>query len=293
MASLLGTCLNYSVMLQQDHDKIRATARIFTLNCADTLGRALESVKDFAEILVVDGNSTDGTLDIARAYGARIEKQFDSNVPNIPIEDWASMVNRAIAMATYDWIFYIDSDETVSPGAVQEIRTIVNLPSIKHHVYRIPNRIIYKGREILYATAYPGYQPRLINRQCHPQYTHSPHYKLHFDGQRYSMGTLRHPWYVYVDFDEPIKLRFVLLDALESKKQTWAQFIRWSVNRLWVITKIAVKILWLYAWHGFRHSLPPHLELSRMQARWLIFYYSCRLRFLGEDLTRLLPNENR
>jgi len=280
-------------MSSQDSNKIQATVRIFTLNCADTLERALESVKDFAEILIFDGNSTDGTLDIARNYGARIEKQFDSDEPNIPIKDWAPMVNKTIKAATYDWIFYIDSDETVSSGAVQEVRNIVNLPIIKHHVYRIPNRIIYKGREILHATAYPGYQPRLINRQCRPYYTHSPHYKLNFDTKRYLIGTLINPWHVYVDVDESIKLRFVLLDALELRKQTLYQFIRWNTNRLWVIAKIVVKILWIYSRYGFRNSLPFHLEFSRVKTRWLIFYYSCRQRFLGEDLTLLLPNENR
>ncbi len=50
-------------------DKIKCTVAVLTKNNEATLKRALESSKDFAEIIVVDGGSTDRTLDIARAYG--------------------------------------------------------------------------------------------------------------------------------------------------------------------------------------------------------------------------------
>ena len=54
---------------------IHATVGILTFNSAQTLERALESVKDLAEIIICDGGSTDATREIALKYGARIIDQ--------------------------------------------------------------------------------------------------------------------------------------------------------------------------------------------------------------------------
>jgi len=59
--------------------KIPASVGILTLNSGKTLRRALNSLTDFAEIIVCDGNSTDDTLEIAREYGAKIIRQYDSD----------------------------------------------------------------------------------------------------------------------------------------------------------------------------------------------------------------------
>ena len=59
--------------------KIPASVGILTLNSAKEIPRAFESIKDFDDIYICDGNSTDGTQDIARSFGARIVKQFDTD----------------------------------------------------------------------------------------------------------------------------------------------------------------------------------------------------------------------
>ena len=64
-------------------EKINCSIGILTLNCGDTLERCLKSLKDFREIIICDGNSTDNTLEIAKRYGAKIIKQYDSNEPNL------------------------------------------------------------------------------------------------------------------------------------------------------------------------------------------------------------------
>ena len=53
-------------------ERINATVGILTFNSGKVLRRALESVSDFDDILLCDGGSTDDTLEIARAVGARV-----------------------------------------------------------------------------------------------------------------------------------------------------------------------------------------------------------------------------
>lgn len=265
------------------NNKIPATVRILTLHNAKTLRRALESVKDFAEILVFDGNSTDDTIKIAKEYGARIEKQFPGrNESNILIQDWADVVNRVVKLASYDWVFYIDADEAASPGIIQEIREIVSNPEIKYYIYQVPNRVIYKGRLIKYAISYPGYQDRLFNRKSGARYEGSPHYYLVYDEKKYPIGTLKNPWYVFVDEDASLKRHFVILTAMKDRNQTLREFLRWSVfDKLFGAVKIGAKAIFMYARYGFKDTIPPRFVLAKIGEKILLFWYLTKQRFVG------------
>jgi len=89
-------------------NKIPCSVGILTLNSGATLRRCLDSVKDFAEIVICDGNSTDDTLEIAREYGAKIVKQYDSNEPNLRCnKDKANVRQKNMEAASYDWYFFM------------------------------------------------------------------------------------------------------------------------------------------------------------------------------------------
>ena len=275
--------------------KIPATVRILTLQAAKTLRRALESVKDFDEILVFDGNSTDDTVKIAKEYGARIEKQYpERSDPNILIGDWSEVVNRVVKAAKYDWMFYVDADETASPGLIQEVREIVSNPDIKRYVYQVPNKVIYNGRVIEHAISYPGYQPRLFNRKCGAVYEKTPHYTLAYDKKKYPPGTTKNPWYVYTDYSEmrSQKRHFIILTAMQDKNQTWRQFIRWSIfDKLWGIVKILIKAFLMYARYGFKNTAPPIFIWSKIEEKLILFWYLMKQRFIGPLKPHTKPPE--
>ena len=85
------------------------TLLVPTFNEADCLERCLASAVDLAdEVLVVDSFSTDRTLEIARAFGARIlQREYENS---------ASQKNWSIPQATHPWILLLDADEWLSPG---------------------------------------------------------------------------------------------------------------------------------------------------------------------------------
>ncbi len=71
------------------------------------------------EINVVDTGSTDRTVDIARQFGARIERREWRN-------DFAWARNQALVMATKRWIFQLDADEELlaeSLPALEQLKT--------------------------------------------------------------------------------------------------------------------------------------------------------------------------
>jgi tetratricopeptide (TPR) repeat protein len=87
------------------------------------LRACLESVREAVdEICIVDTGSTDGTVAIAREFGARIVERTWRN-------DFAWARNEALALATRRWIIVLDADETLRPESVATLRTLAAVPA--------------------------------------------------------------------------------------------------------------------------------------------------------------------
>ena len=92
-----------------------------THNEEDNIGRCLEAVKDIAdEIVVVDGKSSDQTVQIAKKHNAKVI--IRKNPANFHINK-----NIAIDAAHGDWILQLDADEVVSPELSSEIRSTLSV----------------------------------------------------------------------------------------------------------------------------------------------------------------------
>lgn len=91
-------------------------------NEARFLEKALRSVQNVVdEIIVVDTGSTDGTQDIARRFGARVESRTWC-------DDFAWARNEALALATRRWILVLDADEVLNPGFSDALRAFAATP---------------------------------------------------------------------------------------------------------------------------------------------------------------------
>ncbi|MGE3918561.1 MAG: glycosyltransferase, partial [Hyphomicrobiaceae bacterium] len=95
-----------------------------TLNRRDMLRRAIESAmaqgSDDVEHIVVDGASTDGTLEMLRAFPhLRVVSEPDRCL----YEGW----NKGIRLAAGDWICILNSDDELPPGAFDEVRRLAAL----------------------------------------------------------------------------------------------------------------------------------------------------------------------
>ena len=175
--------------------KIPCTVGVLTLNSQDRLAKCLKSLKDFAEVIVFDGNSTDKTLEIARQFeNVRVEKQFSTNEPNQKIKDYSEVRNRLIKLASYEWFYNIDSDEMVSKELVDEIRgIIISQPEIL--IYNVPSKFVLDGRVIQYSSGYPGYEIKFFNLKTGAHYVKSVHEVIKFDSNVYRVGFLKSPRY--------------------------------------------------------------------------------------------------
>ncbi len=97
--------------------KIKLSVVLATHNEEANLGRSLESVKNIAdEIVIADEKSSDGTIKIAKKFGARIISVPHRDNFHIP-------KNIAIDAATGEWILQLDADEVITLELAHEIKS--------------------------------------------------------------------------------------------------------------------------------------------------------------------------
>lgn len=196
--------------------KIPCSIEILTRNSASTLTYCLESVKDFAEIIILDGNSTDRTLEIASKYGCRIYKQYETEEPEIRIKDYAEVRNKGLRLASFDWFLYIDSDEYLSKEAVEEIRSIIQNVKPAALIWWQPRKYIFQGKIIECATTYPNRQIRFFHKAAVKGFVRSVHERVAVkEGER--VGHLKYCEYVPLESLVALRGRWKHYLTLEKK----------------------------------------------------------------------------
>ena len=136
-------------------DKGRATIASITItqNEERNITACLESLKWVDEMIVVDAESTDRTIELAKAHTSRVHVR--------PWPGYGPQKNFAMDQATAEWVLIVDADERVTDELRQEIvRFLATPPSPL--AYRIPRRNFYYGRWIRGAGQYPDPQVRLV-----------------------------------------------------------------------------------------------------------------------------------
>lgn len=128
---------------------------INTKNAESTLARTLESVKFADEIVVVDMESTDKTVEIAKKYTKLIHTFQD-----IGYADPAR--NFALSKATGEWMLVVDADEVVSETLAKKIEELIEKNDTA--CYFLPRKNIIFSKWIQKTGWWPDYQPRLFQK---------------------------------------------------------------------------------------------------------------------------------
>jgi glycosyltransferase involved in cell wall biosynthesis len=134
---------------------------ILAFNEAHRLEPCLQSAIWADEIIVVDGFSTDSTVELAKRY---TDKVFQSDLlgPANP-GGFGAQRNFGLVQAVHDWVLFLDADERVTPELAQEIRSTLPRCQSETAVFQIGRREHYFGVYSPY-THGRAYQPRLIRR---------------------------------------------------------------------------------------------------------------------------------
>jgi glycosyltransferase involved in cell wall biosynthesis len=182
---------------------------ILTKNEEKNIKRAIESVKDIAdEIVVLDSGSTDRTVEIAKSLGAKVFfHQWDG---------YPQQLNRGIGLCSEDWVLVLDADEEVS----EELRNSISkaISSRTAEVYMVCRKTYYLGK-FLEHTWYPEWRVRLFKKGL-VRFEGDLHEQAIFKGEAHRLrGELYHYSYesLYHQYEKTLKYARTMAESYHKK----------------------------------------------------------------------------
>jgi glycosyltransferase involved in cell wall biosynthesis len=142
---------------------------IITYNEEKNIARCIDSIKNLAdEILVLDSNSTDQTAAIAESKNAIVRKE--------PFRGHIQMKNRAVELASNEYILSLDADEALDPVLADSIQKVKE--NFRFRAYRMNRCTNYCGQFIRHGNWYPDRKIRLFDRRFAQWGGTNPHDKI-------------------------------------------------------------------------------------------------------------------
>ncbi|MER2533672.1 MAG: glycosyltransferase family 2 protein [Rhizobiaceae bacterium] len=182
---------------------------VITRNEEANIAACLESVAFADEIVVVDSGSSDRTADIARAFGAHV-----TVTPDWP--GFGRQKQRALDMATQDWVLSLDADERIPEGLRGEILRATGSDVAGFRINRLSS---FLGKAMRHGGWFPDRILRLARRDRARFTDDVVHERLVVDGP---VGDLSEPMLhnSYDDVDDVLrKMRTYALAAAERRRR--------------------------------------------------------------------------
>jgi len=136
--------------------KKKVSAVIITFNESYNLQRTLKQLYWCDEIIIVDSNSTDNSINICHEYDCKIYyKDFNG---------YGEQKNYAISKAKNDWVLCIDADEYLTQELIHElIKELENTG--ENRGYQIPMNLVFRGHEFKYGRESYRHYTRLFDKR--------------------------------------------------------------------------------------------------------------------------------
>ncbi len=161
-------------------NKIPISVAIVTKNERENVQYALESVKDFEDIVVVDAFSNDGTMELSKKYTDRVFQH--------EWQGYSKQKQLAVDYATKNWVMILDADERVTPELKSEI--IETIKNNSFNGFYLPRRNFFLGKWIRHSGWWPDYTLRLFKKDKSYVEIREVHEKVIVDG---AVGYMKKP----------------------------------------------------------------------------------------------------
>lgn len=158
--------------LTHDLPKLPISVAIITKDEEHDIRRALDSVKNFAQIIIVDSFSTDNTISIAKEYTTHI---YQHRWPG-----FAKQKQQAIDYATYPWVLILDADECVTTELAREMSTAI--ANTQYQGYYLPRKNMFLGKWIQHCGWANDFTLRLFQKACSQMEEREVHEKVLVSG---------------------------------------------------------------------------------------------------------------
>ncbi len=226
---------------------VQLSVVVLTKNEEQRIVRCLESVTWVDEIVVIDGMSTDRTVELCQRYGARvIQHPFGGS--------FAEERNLGLEQARGEWVLQIDADDVVTPEFHRAVKKLLERPPV-HDAYKFRRKSYLLGRWMRYG-GWHHYLPNLVRRQT-VRYVGTVHERPLVEG---TIGVLEadiehHPCETFSEFISRHN-RYTSLQAEE-----WSQTVQAQASSPRQLMRNMIRRPWKTFWksyvkkQGFREGL--------------------------------------
>lgn len=266
--------------------KLPVSVHILTWNSCLTIERAISSVHECAEILVIDGGSQDETVAIAERLGARVIPQRFPGAQGKPLMDFAAARNAGMEQATQPWILALDSDEMMSPEGMAQIRTITAKPDssaaasakAEPSAYLVPRRYLMEdGAVVIRASTYPNERLYFFRKDAAERWEKPVHERIKLKPGAI-VGRLDHgslaplpPLSVFYS-----KLnQYLRIEVEGASGNGWRAWLSRMIHALRGRSIASLRLLRIWLIPGSGQRLPFRYEIARFWYAWRLIVMTC------------------
>ncbi|EDP1927694.1 glycosyltransferase [Campylobacter jejuni] len=212
---------------------------IIVKNAEQTLLECLNSLKDFDEIILLNNESSDNTLNIANEF----KKDFANlHIYHSTFIGFGALKNLALSYAKNDWILSIDADEVLENECINELK---NLEFKKEDIIALSRKNLYKGEWIKACGWWPDYVLRIFNKNFTRFNDNLVHESLILQSNAkkiYLKNGLKH--YSYKDISH-------LIDKMQYYSSLWA---KQNIHKKSRVLKANLRAFWTFFRNYFLKS---------------------------------------
>lgn len=181
--------------------KLDISALVLTRNDATMLKDCCKQLDFAKEIIILDQQSTDNTVEVASKFTDKIIQSASSN--------FSKNRNQLAREAKCRWLLYLDTDERINKKNVEEITVAIKNP--QYQAYYFPRKNIVLGKWLKHGGWWPDYVPRLFAKQNFQEWYGEVHESPQIEGH---YGYLKNPI---------THLTARSMDQMLNKSISWAQ----------------------------------------------------------------------
>ncbi|EAL1634420.1 glycosyltransferase [Campylobacter coli] len=212
---------------------------IIVKNAQNTLFECLNSLKEFGEIILLNNESSDNTLNIANEF----KKDFANlHIYHSAFIGFGALKNLALSYAKNDWILSIDADEVLENECIKELK---NLELQEDNIIALSRKNLYKGEWIKACGWWPDYVLRIFNKNFTRFNDNLVHESLVLPSNAkkiYLKNGLRH--YAFRDISH-------LIDKMQYYSSLWA---KQNIHKKSGVLKANLRAFWTFFRNYFLKS---------------------------------------
>lgn len=243
----------------------KLSAFLITRNEAADIVGCLKSLEGLAsEIIVVDDESTDDTVEICRSLGAKVFTR--------KLDGFAAQKQFALDHSTGDWALSLDADERITPALAAEIKGIIEDPAASD-AYDIRRHFYFLGYRLKHGGVGEDWVLRLFRRNLGKFKPVRVHERIEVSGTRSKLkGALEH--YSYASLEEYLEKcnHYTTLSAQDLWQSGRRFSLRDHLRPGWeLFARVFLRGAWLDGWPGIIYAaLSAHASWLRAIKLWEI-----------------------